>query len=265
MDSPFDSQAVTYEQRVGLPEGIDHAVAQAVLKLAAVQPAEVVLEVGAGTGQIGQWFVQKSVRYVGFDLSRGMLQRFQQRLASPGAPSVLLLANGEQRWPIREGTVRVIFSSRALHRLPLAHVVAETLRVAHPQGAWLLVGRIQCAPQSLPVQMQQQLQRLLRHNGFQPRAGERHQEELLASYQQHGGEALAPLVVARWRVTSTPAAALAAWQGKPGLGGVNLSAHAQRTILRALSLWAETTFEDLERAVESEVVYTLQGVKLAFR
>lgn len=210
MDSPFDSQAATYDQRVGLPPGMDRAVAQAVLKLAAVQPGEVVVEVGAGTGQIGQWFVQEAVRYVGFDLSPGMLQRFRQRLASPRPASTLLLADGDQPWPLRKATVRVIFSSRALHRLHLEHIVSETLQVAHPQRACLVVGRIQRAPHSLQTQMQQQLQRLLRHHGLQPRSGERHQEALLASYQQHGAEALAPLAVARWRVAGTPAAMLAA-------------------------------------------------------
>jgi hypothetical protein len=110
--------------------------------------------------------------------------------------------------------------------------------------------------------MQQQLLRLLRHNGFQPRAGERHREDLLASYHQHGAEARDPLVVAQWHVTSTPAAALAAWQGKAGLGGIKLAEQAQQTILTALTRWAEATFGDLERAVESEVAYTLQGIKL---
>ena len=262
MNSPFDSQAATYNQRVGLPEGIDCAVAQEVLKLTAVQPAEVVLEVGAGTGQIGQWLVRESVRYIGFDLSPEMLQRFRQRLAFPRAASTLLLADGDQPWPIRDATVRVIFSSRALHRLHLAHVVAETLRVAHPQGAWLVVGRLQRAPHSLPAQMQQQLQRLLRHNGFQPRAGERHRDDLLASYRQHGAEAVAPLVVARWRVASTPAAALAAWQGNTTLAGLALQEQEKQTILTALTRWAEATFDDLECAVESEVAYTLQGIKL---
>lgn len=262
MDSPFDSQADTYDQRVGLPPGIDRAVVQAVLTLTSVQPGEVVVEVGAGTGQIGQWFVQEAVRYVGFDRSQGMLQRFRRRLASPSQTSTLLLADGDQPWPLRPATVRVIFSSRALHQLQLAHVVAETLQVAHPQGAWLLIGRIQRAPHSLQAQMQQQLQRLLRHHGLQPRSGERHQEDLLASYQQRGAEALALLEVARWRVASTPAAMLAAWQGKEGLGGITVSAEVHQTILATLTDWAAATFDGLEKSIESEVAYSLQGVKL---
>ena len=42
MDSPFDSQAATFDQRAGLSEGVGYTVAQAVLELAEVQPGDVV-------------------------------------------------------------------------------------------------------------------------------------------------------------------------------------------------------------------------------
>src|SRR5262249_44340154 len=103
----------------------------------------------AGTGQIGQWLAHESVRYVGFDLSPGMVHLFQRRLACWGAARTLLVADGDQGWPVREASARVIFSSRALHLLPLNHVVAESLRVARPKGAMLIVGRVRRASSSL--------------------------------------------------------------------------------------------------------------------
>jgi len=264
MGRSFDSQAATYDQRAGLPARVGCAVARAVLGLAEAQPGDVVVEVGAGTGQIGQWFAHESVRYVGCDLSPGMLYRFRRRLDRWGETRTLLVADGNQGWPCRDATARVIFSSRAIHLLHLEHVVAETLRVAHPRGALLLVGRVQRPTTSLQSQMQYQLQRLLRHYGLPAGTGEQYQQRLMAHCCQCGAEALIPVVVARWRVASTPGDAIAAWRDKPGLSGLDPPAALKHAILTELASWAEATFGGLERQVESEVAYALQGVRLRY-
>jgi ubiquinone/menaquinone biosynthesis C-methylase UbiE len=257
----FDSQAATYDQRAGLPGQAGREVARAVLELAKVQPGDVVVEVGAGTGQIGQWLAREAVRYVGFDLSPGMLRLFRRRLARWGVARTLLVADGKQGWPFREASVRVIFSSRALHLLPLSHVVAEISRVVWSEGAMLIVGRVQWSSHSLQTQMKQQLHHLLRQHGLPAREGEQHQQRLLACCCQHGAKAIAPLVVARWRMASTPREALANWRNKPGLGGLGPPARLKQAILTDLATWAEATFGDLERQVESEAVYVLQGAR----
>jgi ubiquinone/menaquinone biosynthesis C-methylase UbiE len=264
MGSSFDSQAATYDQRAGLPAGVDRAVAQAVLELAEVQPGDVVVEVGVGTGQIGQWFAHESVHYVGYDLSPGMLHRFQRRLDRWGETCILLAADGNQDWPFRDATARVIFSSRSIHLLHLEHVVAETLRVAHPRGSLFLVGRVQRPATSLQTQMQHQLQHLLRHYGLPAGGGEQYQQRLLAYCCQCGAEALLPVVVAQWRVASTPGDAIAAWRDKPGLSGLDPPAALKHAILTDLASWAEATFGGLERQVESDVAYALQGVRLRY-
>jgi hypothetical protein len=109
--------------------------------------------------------------------------------------------------------------------------------------------------------MQHQMQRLLRQHGFQARAGEQHQQRLLACCQR-GAQAVAPVVVARWRVASAPRAAIATWRDKPGLGGLDLPVRIKHAILTDLTRWAEATFDNLEQQVESELAYVLQGVWL---
>ena len=110
----FDSQAATYDRRAGLPEQHCQAIAQAVLRLSAAIPGDLLLEVGAGTGMIGTWLAQPPLRYIGVDLSRRMLAAFQRRLAVPSHMPVLLQADGNHPWPLADGAIGVIFSKLSL-------------------------------------------------------------------------------------------------------------------------------------------------------
>jgi len=258
----FDSQAATYDQRAGLPEQHCQAIAQAVLRLSAAIPGDLLLEVGAGTGMIGTWLARPPLRYIGVDLSRRMLAAFHRRLAFPSHMPFLLQADGNYPWPLADGAIRVIFSSRAVHLLDLAHVVDESFRVAQPDGASLIIGRIQRPPGSLPTMLQQVMQRLLRQQGFSSHAGEQHQRQLLAAFTQRGGRGLDPVIAARWTVTRTSWQSIEAWQSKPGLAGLDVPPVVQRSILDELRSWAQSTFGDLHRQVTCEEAYVLQGVGL---
>ena len=258
----FDAQAATFDRRAGLSEQHCQAIAQAVLRLAEAMPGDLIFEVGAGTGMLGTWLARPPLRYVGVDLSRAMLAIFHRRLASPSPVPLLLRADGDQRWPLADGAVRVIFSSRALHLLDLAHVVAESCRVAKPDGASLIMGRIQRPTDSPFTLLQQAMQRLLRQQGFSTHAGEPHQRQLLAAFAQRGGRVLDPVVVVRWTVTRTPWQSIEAWQSKSGLAGLDVPSEVQRSILEELRGWAQSVFGDLHREVSCEEAYVLQGVGL---
>jgi hypothetical protein len=179
--------------------------------------------------------------------------------------SLLLQADGDHLWPLADGTVRVIFSSRALHLLDLAHVVAESCRVAKPDGASLIIGRIQRSTASPFAMLQQAMLHLLRQHGFSGHAGEPHQRQLLAAFAQRGGRGLDPVVVARWTVTRTPWQSIEAWQSKPGLAGLDVPPDVQRAILEELRRWAQAVFGDLHHEVSCEEAYVLQGVRLGNR
>jgi ubiquinone/menaquinone biosynthesis C-methylase UbiE len=265
MDRPrdlFDMQADTYDRRVGLPEQDCQAIARAGLTLAGTQRHDLLLEIGAGTGLIGTWFARQPLRYVGLDVARRMLAVFRHRLSGHSGTPLLLHADGNEPWPLADGTVRVIFSARALHLLDLAHIVRESMRVARPDGAVVILGRVQRQDNSVAAMMQREMQRLLGHHGLQGRVGGQHQRQLLASYSQQGATILAPVVVARRAVPWTPWQSIEAWQAKPGLGGLALPPGDKDAILQALCRWATETFGDLQGEGIAEEAYVLQGVRL---
>jgi predicted TPR repeat methyltransferase len=75
----FDGQAGLFERRAGLPETVCCAIAKKVIEIGEANAGDLIVEVGSGTGQIGQWF-EAPVRYAGFDLSAGMLKECSHRL-----------------------------------------------------------------------------------------------------------------------------------------------------------------------------------------
>src|SRR5437588_13031152 len=85
----FDAQAPGFDRRAGLPADAARAVARAVLEIAAAGPDDLLVELGAGTGEIGEHLID-SIRYVGIDRSAAMLERFTEKLAGADGVRVRL-------------------------------------------------------------------------------------------------------------------------------------------------------------------------------
>ena len=279
----FDCQAVDFDRRAGHPEGVASRIAAAVAELAPAGEG-VVLDLGAGTGQIGRHLAQMSragtsrpgmsgagmsgargaFRYLGVDISGPMLAVFRRKLDT-GARGVLVRADAGGRWPIASGTVDLVFISRAAHLLPPEVLVEEALRVARPEGALLVLGGVRSPPESLRVVLRREMRRLLAEQGFEGRSASEGQRRIALALAERGGEVLPVRTAASWSVVHRAGDVLAAWRAKPGLGGRAVRPEIQDKVLRRLEYWIRERYGGLEVARQATERYELAAVRLPKR
>jgi SAM-dependent methyltransferase len=261
----FDGQADQFDDCSGLGPEIGRPIAQAILEWSGAAGDDVILDVGAGTGAIGRHFATLSCRYLGLDLSGPMLEVFRRKEGPLPRHMLLMRADSDRPWPIRDRALAVVFASRVLHHLQVRHVVQEVLRVCRPGGC-LLLGRGARDADSMPSRLQRQKRRLLADHGLGTPGGGQAVQQVLDECCARGAIALPPTTAARWARSATPRQLLAAWEAKPHLNsaarGQEMNAGQRAAIVSALADWARGEFGDLDRVQEFAEEYTLQGVRL---
>jgi len=261
----FDREAATYDSRAGIPVEKRSEIVQSLAKLSGLVAGDVLLELGAGTGQLGACFPALGLQYVGLDASAPMLEVFE-RHRPQGEPSVQLIeVDVDADWPVRSASVRAVFSSRAVHLFGLEHVVTETLRVALGPGATFTLGRVQRDEHSIRNVLRREMRAMLVARGFVPRDGDRGQRRMLEAFRARGAAPLGPIAAASWPVRSSATTVLDAWRAKPGLGGCEPPESSKAAILADLEDWAVARFGSLDAPDESEERYILEGVVLPAR
>ena len=256
----FDDQAQRFDGRAGLEPAQCRQIAAAVLAVGNVGANDLIVEIGAGTGQIGVELAAAR-RYVGCDLSAGMLDRFRTRSRGSTARCGLVRADASRTWPMIYGSARAIFSSRALHLLEHEHVADEVFRVGQPGGATLVIGRVERSPDGLRARLAREMRERLRRLGFAPRS-ERYERRLIEACVQRGAVALETVTVVTWAAAASVQQSLDSWRSLPGLGGIEVPGGIRDIVLRDMAEWATGVFGDLERTVESEEAYVLRAVRL---
>lgn len=254
----YDDQAGVFETRAGLPQEAAAEVAAAVRDLGDDGRDRMLLEIGAGTGVIGRFLARPPGRYLGIDASRRMLDVFSPRL-DPGGRGLLVRADADQPWPVRDGTASVIFGSRVLHLLQPEQAVAQARRVARLDGAVLLCGRVEHHPDSPRARARAKLRELLIASGLQPRPTGGRPDRLLALAAQAGAEALPVTVAATWPEALTTHRVIEWWRGKTSIGGINPPPHVAAEIIDALTRWARHT--QPSAPVTTVTRYLLEGVR----
>ena len=261
----FDGQADRFDDFAGLGPAAGLSIAKAVLELSGCSEGDVLLDVGAGTGAVGQHFAALPCRYLGLDRSGRMLEVFRWKLGDVPRHMLLVQADGGRPWPIRGRSLTVIFASRVVHHMQTQHVVREVLRAGRPGGC-LLLGRVERDADSLPSRLRQFKRSALEEHRLRTRGGGRAVQEVVDACCARGAAALPPATVARWTRTATPRQLLTAWEEKPRLSnsaeGGELTAASRAAIVEALVECAWREFGDLDRPQEYAEEYVLQGARL---
>src|SRR5215831_12551614 len=122
-DEPvFDAQAGAFEARAGLPAQACASIARALLDFGPFDAARRILDVGAGTGDIGLELAAAGRAYLGLDESEAMLTIFRNRAARVGLTPELIAGDARRPWPAAPRSVGLVFGSRSLHWLDPANV-----------------------------------------------------------------------------------------------------------------------------------------------
>jgi len=257
----FDAQAPGFDRRAGLPAHAARAVARAVLEIAAPGPDDLLVELGAGTGEIGRHLIE-SICYVGIDRSEAMLELFREKLASDDDARVRLSrTDANRRWPVGDNSAKVVFASRVGHLLDAEHLLAELQRVCRPEG-YFLVGRVIRDPDGLKSRLRRQRILLLRRQGVAPRDAEEATERALGGLVACGAVRIQPRRVTTWTARASVREILDAWGVVGAMGGKQLGAATRARVLTEVESWAACELGDLDEVAAWEGRYVLEGVRM---
>jgi ubiquinone/menaquinone biosynthesis C-methylase UbiE len=257
--STFDDQASRYDARVGLPESVGAAVASEIMACAGLQTEDLLLELGAGTGEIGMHLERLPARYLGIDNSAEMLQLFRDKLDQDAAS--FLLADASQVWPLDDHAASVVFASRVIHLLDAEHVARETFRVCR-SGGWLLLGRVLRDHDGVKERLRRRRLELLQRAGVGPMRGREGGRRVVEHCLLAGAESMGRRVVAEWSGAISPAEVIADWASLSRMGSVVVDPIRRQEILAELQTWARAELGDLDQPAPYRERYVIDLVRL---
>ncbi len=241
----------------GLPAAACLSIGGAVLDFAGDRPG-IVLEIGAGRGEIGVHLATGPRPYLGLDSSRDMLARFARR----GGPAALVECDASASWPVRAGGAALVFGSRVFHLLDGRHAGREAARALAPGGV-LLVGRVRREPADPRERLRDLLRAALLRRGFESPDARESARRVVETLRTFGAEALPAATVCSWEAPRRPGSSLATWRSRAGLPGCpDVPPAAKEDILAEIEASWRTEFGDPDAPVDSREWFVVEGARL---
>jgi ubiquinone/menaquinone biosynthesis C-methylase UbiE len=242
MASAYDRIAPSFDRQRALPAGVMQSVRGAVLAALGHAPAPRILDLGAGSGRIGQGFVVAGDDYVGVDLAAGMLQIFAGK-ETGGHRAALVQADG-CALPFEDASFDAVLLVAVFGDLPdWRPLVAEARRVLRPHGV-VVIGRTATPDDGIDERLKQRLDLLLDER--LPRIPRKNGRKNAASYLSEIASSSTHLVPANWPVQRSVRQFLERHSGGARFSRLPLSVREEA--LAELAVWAEAQFGSLETA-----------------
>jgi ubiquinone/menaquinone biosynthesis C-methylase UbiE len=249
MGSTFDPVASSFDRYRELPTGVSQAIRAAIHSALPLTATSRILDLGAGTGRVGQSFVQSGDSYVGADFSWEMLREF--RTHYPDA--CLAQADGE-RLPFRDGSFAAVMLMQVLSGARDASaLIIEARRVLRPGGS-IVAGHTVRTESGVDAQMKQQLRTILEEMKIEWRQAGKAREQGLAMLHSMSVSHM-HLSPASWTAGNSPQTFLA--RRRSGARFAALPEPVQREALEKLGQWAQMEFGSLDTSFAEKRTFEL--------
>ena len=253
--SAYDAAAPAFDRHHPLPAGATQAIRTAILAALDVASPRL-LDLGAGTGRIGEAFVAAGDDYVAVDLSLGMLREFARR-GRPGLPLPRLAQADGRRLPFPDATFDAVMLIQVFGGMPgWRHVIAEARRVLRPRGA-LVTGRSVAPTDGIDAQMKRRLGALLVDLGVDADTTNARDDVHRALESQ--AQAGTSVVAWTWNAERTARAFLDRHAG--GARFAVLPEPVKTEAMRRLAAWAMATFGSLDTIFSEPHAFQLNMFK----
>jgi ubiquinone/menaquinone biosynthesis C-methylase UbiE len=145
------------------------------LDAAHVQPGEVVLEVGCGTGVLDRWLARRSGganRIVGVDINRFLLREAAALARQEALEHLIEFREGNaEALPFPDSSVDVTMSSTVIQRVDADRMLAEMVRVTKPGGRVAVVGHAHDLPRWVNLPLRGELKTKVEAPGWADESG----------------------------------------------------------------------------------------------
>jgi SAM-dependent methyltransferase len=241
--SDFDAIAGDFDRFRAFPAEVPAAIRRAMWDALGCGPGARVLDLGAGSGRIGEAFLAAGDSYFAVDRSGRMLARFAEKVRSRGGPVPPLVRADGGSLPFANAELDAVLLVQVLSGSPdWRRLLTEARRVLRPGGG-LVLGQAIGPPEGLDARLRDQLGLILAGLGVDSRHPGARRHEVRA-WLIPGAQRIDEVVAARWQATRSPHDFLA--RHSTGARFAALAQPVKDEALGRLADWAVTTFGSLD-------------------